>query len=125
MCRNASNVITKRGWGPRKTLCVLVCGVALLSACERRADRVLFDGEYFRTKVSKESRDNQQSFSVVVPGISRNFEAARDSGRFAATRYCVNTFGTSDIEWISGPDDDPETLQINNDRLTLLGTCLF
>lgn len=125
MRQNAVGVITKPSRSTVWLILLLVGALLILSACERRSERVLFDGEYFRTKVSKESRDNQQSFSVVVPGISRNFEAARDSGRFAATRYCVNTFGTSDIEWQSGPDDDPETLQINNDRLTLLGTCLF
>lgn len=104
---------------------MLLCLAMLLSSCgERRADRVLFDGEYFRSKVSA-PRNDKLNFVVEVPGVSRSFEGARDAGRFAATRYCINTFGTSDIVWQQGPDDDPETFEIARDRLSFRGRCLF
>lgn len=107
------------GWG------LLIGAALLISACgERRAERVLFDGIYFRSKVSA-PRAAKQNFEIVVPDISRSFEGALDAGRFAATRHCVNTYGTSDILWAQGPDDAPETLQIERDRLTLRGTCVF
>ncbi len=107
------------------SLGLLILLALSLAACgERRADRVLFDGEYFRSKVSA-PRSAKQQFEVVVPGISRSFEGARDAGRFAATRHCINEYGTSDILWQQGPDDDPETFEIDKDRLTFRGTCLF
>ena len=95
------------------------------TGCERRDERVLFEGEYFRTKASPVDRQARESFVIEVPGVSRNFEAAREAGRFGGTRYCIESYGTSDIRWTSGPDDPPETLLIDRDRLTLRGTCLF
>lgn len=108
------------GWG-----LLFLAAAAMLAGCTKREDRVLFEGEYFRTKVSKADRDNPQDFVVQVPDISKNFEAAREAGRFEATRYCVQTFGTSDIVWTAGPDVDPDSLLIEKDRLTLTGSCLF
>ena len=124
--RAGAAIITERlsnrwvlGWG------LFISLALILSACgERRAERVLFDGIYFRSKVSA-PRNAKQQFEVVVPGVSRSFEGARDAGRYEATKHCVNTFGTSDIIWAQGPDDDPETLVIDRDRLFLTGSCAF
>ena len=104
---------------------LIACAFALSACSERREERVLFEGEYFRANASRVDRDDRTSFSVQVAGISRSFEGALEAGRYEATRYCVQQFGTSDIIWIEGPDDDAETLDIKNDRLTLRGSCFF
>jgi len=105
---------------------VLFAGVAaLVAGCAARDQRVLFEGEYFQTKVSHESRDNRQAFTVEVPGYERNPEAARASARFGATRYCIESYGTSDITWQAGPKDDLETLPVTRGRLVFRGSCQF
>lgn len=106
---------------------LFIGAAVLLSACSavKREDRVLFEGEFFKAKAGHIDRDNRSEFNVVVGDISRSFEGAREAARYEATKYCIEEFGTSDIIWISGPDDDPDTLQIVNDRLTLHGTCYF
>lgn len=106
---------------------LLIAAVFSLMACsqQRRDERILFEGEYFRTKAARLDRDQRQDFTVQVGNISQSFQGALEAGRYEGTRYCIEEFGTSDIIWLSGPDDDPETLQIDNDRLTLRGTCFF
>lgn len=108
------------GWG------LLIAAALSLVACgDRRDERVLFDGEYFRAKAARIDRDQRQDFTVQVGDISRSFQGALEAGRYEGTRYCIEEFGTSDIIWSSGPDDDPESLQIDKGRLTLRGTCFF
>jgi hypothetical protein len=48
---------------------------------------------------------------------------AREAGRYEATKYCINQYGTSDIAWVSGPDVEDGSLTINNDELQLRGAC--
>ena len=107
------------GWG------LLIGAALLLAGCANRSNQVLYEGEFFRAKASRIDRDARQMFAVEVPGVSRNFEGAREAGRFEATRYCLENYGTSDIVWSLGPDDDPEALVVDKDRLNLRGTCVF
>jgi hypothetical protein len=95
----------------------------LLSACsERRADRVAFDGVYFRSTASKVDKARDQ-FEITVSPASSSIEGAREAGRYEATRYCIDNFGTSDMAWVNGPDAEDGRLTIANDRLILRGAC--
>lgn len=96
----------------------------LLSACsgDRRADRVAFDGVFFRSNASKVDRKRDR-FEVSVSPVSASLEGAREAGRYEAIRYCIENFGSSDIEWTDGPDAEDGTLTIANDRLLLSGAC--
>ncbi|WP_299687185.1 hypothetical protein [uncultured Tateyamaria sp.] len=97
--------------------------VLLVSACqERRADRVAFDGVFFRSNASNIDRQ-RDDFEVAVSPVSASLEGARDAGRYEAVRYCIKNFGSSDITWIAGPDAEDGTLTIAGDRLVLRGTC--
>lgn len=107
------------GWG------LLLCAALAVSGCANRKNQVLYDGEVFRAKASKIDRDTRQMFAVEVPGVSKSFEGAREAGRFEGTRYCLENYGTSDIVWSRGPDDDPDTLLAERDKLSLRGTCVF
>lgn len=105
---------------------VLLIGAALLvSGCEKRGERVQFEDQFFRAKASKGSNGQRESFVVEVADAASNFEGALGAGRFEATRYCINNFGTSDVDWELGPDDPPEALLSDRGRLIFRGTCLF
>jgi hypothetical protein len=105
---------------------VLIVAVMLLAQCgQRRDNRILFEGEFFRAKASKLDKDDRQSFIVQIGDIERSFEGALQAGAYEATKYCIENYGTSDIQWISGPEDDPDNFAIERGRLTLQGTCVF
>jgi len=96
--------------------------LGVLAACTSDDDRVAFDGQYFNAKVRKV--DGQYDvFTVTVKGVSRSFEGARAAGEYEAIRYCVNTYGNSDIIWTVGPDTPPAQLQIAKDTITFQGIC--
>lgn len=100
----------------------LVAALLLTACAERRADRVAFDGVFFRSNASKVDRQRDQ-FEISVSPVSSSLEGAREAGRFEATRYCIAEFGSSDIDWIDGPDAEDGTLRISGDKLLLRGTC--
>lgn len=93
-----------------------------VAGCINREDKIPFDGQYFRSKVSKVDKQFDV-FTVSVKPVSASLEGAREAGRYEATSYCVNTFGSSDIIWTAGPDAPEEDLTIENDQLVLQGRC--
>ncbi|WP_299042553.1 hypothetical protein [uncultured Tateyamaria sp.] len=102
---------------------LMLIAVLLLSACnERQADRVAFDGVFFRASSGKVDKQREQ-FEVSVSPVSASLDGAREAGRYEAIRYCIRQFGSSDIDWIAGPDAEDGTLRINGDKLLLRGTC--
>ncbi|MEP1587602.1 MAG: hypothetical protein ABJR46_17910 [Tateyamaria sp.] len=102
---------------------LLLIAALLLSACvERRADRIAFDEEFFRATSKKLDKD-RINFEVTVRPVSASLEGARDAGRQEATRYCVGNFGSSDIDWIEGPDAEDGRLRVSRDTLRLVGRC--
>jgi len=102
----------------------LLIATLLLTACsgERRADRVAFDGVFFRSSASKVDRQ-RDVIEVAVSPVSASLEGAREAGRFEATRYCIQQYGTSNIDWTYGPDAEDGLLRISGDKLLLQGTC--
>lgn len=105
------------------TCCLLI---ATLGACDlagkMAGDQPSFEGQRYRTKLSKV--DGQRAvFTVAISPASASVSGALEAGRYAATRYCIASFGSSDIIWTSGPDQDPETAEITGDTLVLSGAC--
>ena len=101
----------------------LLIAALLLTACaERRADTVAFDGGFFRSTASQVGKP-RDVFEVTVSPASSSIEGAREAGRYEATRYCIENFGTSAVDWTEGPDAEDGTLRTANDRLILTGTC--
>lgn len=109
---------------PKAPLVAMACIACLtLAACqERRADRIAFDGVFFRSSSSSVDKQRDQ-FLVTVGPASLSLDGARLAGNHEAIRYCVENFGASDIDWIQGPDGEDGTLTLENDRLVLRGTC--
>ncbi|MGJ8545112.1 MAG: hypothetical protein ACSHWZ_06680 [Sulfitobacter sp.] len=105
----------------KQVLTVLVAA-SLLGACSSKEDRVLFDGQYFRSKASRVG-DDFEVFNVTVKPVSASFQGAREAGVYEATTYCVNNFGSSEIAWAVGPDTPPQALSIEKDTLVFQGRC--
>tara|TARA_R110000787_G_scaffold161992_1_gene275376 strand:+ start:502 stop:837 length:336 start_codon:yes stop_codon:yes gene_type:complete len=99
----------------------LVTG-GLVVGCTAKDDRILFDGKYFRTKVSKVDKQ-RDVIAVTVRDPARSIDGAREAGRHAGVSYCVKNYGNSDIDWVVGPDTPPEQLRITDNKLIFQGTC--
>jgi len=108
----------------RCALWAAVISTVALAACsgERRADRIAFDGVFFRSNASSIERV-RENFEVSVTPVSASLDGAREAGRYEATRYCIANYGSSDIAWDAGPDAEEGTLIIAGDSLLLRGTC--
>ena len=100
----------------------VLLGASLLSACSKAEDRVTFDGQFFRAKLSKVDKQRDQ-FSIEVSPVSASLDGARDAGRYEATRYCIKNYGTSVVIWAMGLDAEDGTLRVENDKLQLRGAC--
>lgn len=99
----------------------MILTVLLVAGCGRGADRLAFDGQFYRTRLS--DLDERHKFQVTAAPVSASLLGAREAARYEATVYCVNEYGSSAIQWVVGPDDADEALPIANDTLTLQGAC--
>ena len=118
-----AKALTRADLRPVLMIGTLLIAALMLSACGGRKDeRVTFDGQLFRASAKKTDKQ-RYNFEVTVRPVSASLAGAREAGRYEATRYCVGNFGSSEIDWVNGPDGEDGTLQVNNDRLLLTGTC--
>ena len=96
----------------------------VLMGCSNPLDleenKVPFDGHYFSSKITQNKTDDRY-FTLKVRRASRSLSGAREAGRYEATRFCIKNFGTSDIKWALGPDD--ENLGLTGRILKLRGKC--
>lgn len=108
-----------------RIICILAVA-ATLGGCDRmgmfQRNAPVFDGERFRTK-AKTERKNRQDFAITVSGVSKSMKGAIAAGEYKAVQHCIQYFGTSEIDWIVGPETDPQALPIAGDTLTLRGSC--
>ncbi|MEP3920987.1 hypothetical protein [Ascidiaceihabitans sp.] len=96
---------------------------ATLAACNKKEDAIAFDGQFFRAKLAKVDKQRDQ-FTVTIGPVSSSLDGAKEAGRYEATRYCIEQFGTSDKTWVIGPDSPNEQLRIEGDKLVLRGACV-
>ena len=87
---------------------------------ELEENKVSFDGYYFSSKLSRSKLDDR-SFDLTVKRANRSLSGAREAGRYEATRFCIKNFGTSDIKWVLGPDD--QSIGLTGKVLKLSGQC--
>ena len=107
-----------------RAITVTMIALLMLGGCTERAKRVHFDGKHYPTRGKAVSKDDRKAFVVSVRRADQGIDGAREAGRHGGSRYCIETFGTSRIEWAQGPDDPAETLVINNGALQLSGRCV-
>ena len=95
----------------------------LLAGCTgtiRNVNAVKFDGHYFTGRAAKIKTD-PHGFTVRIRNAAKSIAGAREAARYEATIYCIEQFGTSDIIWSVGPDDD--AISLSKGSLTLAGRC--
>lgn len=105
------------------TVTALCCATAI-AACSKKEDRVYFNGIYYPSKETADKAD-RKLFKVAVRRVEKGIDGAREAGRYGGTRYCLKNFGTSEIDWIQGPDGDDGTLSVEGGRLVLTGRCVL
>ena len=106
-----------------RALVTVVVASTLVAACSgtiRNVNAMKFDGHYFAGRASKSSAD-PHGLSVRIRNAAKSIVGAREAARYEATIYCIEQFGTSDIIWSIGPDD--EAISLSNRSLTLAGRC--
>ncbi len=106
-----------------RNLVILFVAVAVLAACNRRDDSILFDGAAFRTKASFVERSNRRDFVVTASPVSASRDGALQAAVYEATKYCIENYGTSDIAWAGQYLAEDAVLPIQDDTLTLNGAC--
>jgi len=105
-----------------RVMLISLVALVLVAGCEKRADRVAFDGQYYKGKAKKVD-DVLSQFQVSVSPVSASLEGAREAGRHEGTKYCIANYGTSDIVWAVGPESEDSELPIEKDTLYLRGEC--
>jgi hypothetical protein len=107
---------------------LLLCLLAALAGCGQqgqgigRQQQTTFDGQVFRGNATAD-RDDRQRFVATVRTPSKSLEGAIEAAAHQGTRYCIETFGTSDIDWEIGPDTPPEEFSAEAPTLSLTGRC--
>lgn len=114
----------------RSALCVLVALALVVPAAgcnkikPRKKTEFAFDGVHFKTRVEKVDKDDRSHVRVQVRKATQSIDGAKEAGRYAATVYCVEQYGSSKIEWKrGGPDDENDTLTLVEGNLVMEGTC--
>ena len=105
----------------RVIACFLV-SLLLLGGCSDKEKRVYFDGKYYPTK-AKSTKGDRETFTVSVRKVEQGLDGAREAGRHAGVRYCIETFGYSEIDWQAGPDAKAGNLLLDGGKLTFKGRC--
>lgn len=102
---------------------ILLMTLGLVAGCnaQDRLNYQEFDGIYFPT-TSKSQRQQKNVFTVRVRNATRSLDGARQAAHYEGTKYCVSTFGSSDIAWET--DLQAEELTLSGNDLIAAGTCL-
>lgn len=112
------------GRGARTLVLALVAG-AMLAGCARNSERVTFNGQFYKQKSKAASRDNRERFVVTVRRVDRGYDGALAAGAYEGKRYCVQNFGTSEVEWYQSPLAPRGTVQPDGNKLTFTGKCVL
>jgi hypothetical protein len=97
---------------------------AVLAACGDiyEANKVAFEGHYFSARLSRD-KDNHRAFAVQVSPVSLSLSGAREAGRYEATKYCIENYGSSAVAWTVGPDSPDASIPVQDDSASFSGAC--
>ncbi|MFN2350240.1 MAG: hypothetical protein ABR558_11835, partial [Thioalkalivibrio sp.] len=96
-----------------------------LAGCADREQRMFFDGNYYPASSSADQRD-LRGFTASVTRASQGVAGAQAAALHEATRYCVNTYGTSRIDWANvTPGSDGPAYGQSGDRVSVAGRCVI
>lgn len=111
------------------SIAVLLVAATALSACgegfrdsfRNKRTSVAFDGFVFKAKAKEVSKDARDHFTVSVSRVNQSLNGARQAGAHEAVKYCISEYGTSNVEWVVGPEN--EGLIPVDDKIQLEGFC--
>ena len=107
---------------------VVMIGMLALavSGCSRWGgkEEILFDGQRFRGSAKAIERGDKLTFVAKARPVTASLEGAAQAAAYEGTKHCIRYFGTSDIEWITGPDSIETAPQLDGDELLLQGRCV-
>ncbi len=107
-----------------KRLCAVVV-VLGLAACGGNEKRMMFDGNYYPASSGATEQD-RRAFTASVTRASQGLAGAQAAALHEATRYCVNTYGTSDIDWAGVPDGAQGPAYARaGERVSVAGRCVI
>ena len=85
----------------------LICAALGLAGCAKtKKDDITFGGFTFASRAEKVSKEERDHFIVEVRRATQDLNAAREAGRYQATKYCIEQYGTSKIDWVTGPETE-------------------
>jgi hypothetical protein len=104
-------------------------GVLSVSACGNKrsvtgVERKSFDGAFFKTGAKKLSKDDISYITAYAKPASQSVTGARAAVAYEGTKYCIENFGTSKINWSMDPRNEETTLPNDKDELIAQGRCL-
>lgn len=104
---------------------LLAASVAVPVGCARdNPNHVPFDGVVFKSKTKAvDKKVSRADFTTTIQKASQSLDGAREAARYQGTIYCVTNYGSSDIEWIVGPETEQGRLTIVDDAITFRGRC--
>ena len=96
----------------------------MLGACAERTERAYFDGNYYPAKTRAEKED-RRNFTASVRRASRGMNGAQQAALHEATRYCLESFGTSEIEWSGVAEGQGPVYGRSGDTVSVTGRCII
>jgi len=103
---------------------LLAAGLAL-TGCAKKKDRIFFEGNYYPIKVRAVDKSDRQAFTLSVRRADQGLKGARAAGLHGGKTYCLENFGTSEIEWTVGPDAPARALGAESGGLSMSGRCIL
>ena len=70
------------------------------------------------------SGDDPRNFVVTAQAGGVGVDAARESVRFPATRYCLETYGGSDVDWVMDPATGDWAFSREGQDMLFQGRCI-
>lgn len=106
---------------------LMFCMALMLSGCgffnfSGDGDGVADVALPFRASLSK--GEDPRDFTIFVRAGDNGLEAVRETVRFTATRYCLPTFGGSDVDWVIDPATLDWAFSRDGDDLVFAGRCV-
>lgn len=97
-----------------------VAGCDMLTAASTRAARADTRFEY-RTRLDRQ--DDRRDMAIAVENRGAGLDDVREAVRFEATRYCLQTFGSSDTAWQTDPATGDWAYATDGARLLFRARC--
>lgn len=109
-----------------RVICLLLMVVSV-AGCGRlglsQGSKPLFDGQRYNSNARAITRSNRQNFVATARPVSKSLEGAIAAAEYEAIRHCITFYGTSDIDWQTGPDSPRSSVPIDGRAVILRGSC--